>query len=80
MTGEQLKELRGTLGLTQKEFAKMVGVGYSTIANIESGARTMSLLTRAKIVQKIPFDEGLFIFADKSRKLDRLIDNYTITR
>lgn len=79
MTGEQLKELRGTLGLTQKEFAKMVGVGYSTIANIESGARTMSLLTRAKIVRKIEFDEGLFIFVDKSQKLDRLIHNYTIT-
>ncbi len=65
MTGEQLKKLRETLVMTQKEFAEMVGVGCSTISNIESGARTMSLLTRAKIIQKIQSDEASFIFAEK---------------
>ncbi|EKU41953.1 hypothetical protein C518_2906 [Lysinibacillus fusiformis ZB2] len=65
MTGEQLKKLRETLVMTQKEFAEMVGVGCSTISNIESGARTMSLLTRAKIIQKIQSDETSSIFADK---------------
>lgn len=64
MTGEQLKKLRETLVMTQKEFAEMVGVGCSTISNIESGARTMSLLTRAKIIQKIQSDETSSIFAD----------------
>ena len=78
MTGEQLRELREALVMTQKEFAEMVGVGYSTISNIESGARTMSLLTRAKIVQKIQFDEGLSIFVDKSRKLNELIHINTL--
>lgn len=66
MTGEQLKKLRETLVMTQKEFAEMVGVGCSTISNIESGARTMSLLTRAKIIQKIQSDETSSIFADKT--------------
>lgn len=80
MKGEQLKELRGSLSMTQRDFAKMVGVGYSTIASIECGARTMSLMTRAKIVQKVPFDEGLFIFVDKSRKLNEIIHNPMITR
>lgn len=65
MTGEQLKKLREALVMTQKEFAEMVGVGCSTISNIESGARTMSLLTRAKIIQKIQSDETSSIFADK---------------
>lgn len=65
MTGEQLKKLRETLVMTQKEFAEMVGVGCSTISNIESGARTMSLLTRAKIIQKIQSDETSSIFADR---------------
>ncbi|QSB10753.1 helix-turn-helix transcriptional regulator [Lysinibacillus fusiformis] len=65
MTGEQLKKLRETLVMTQKEFAELVGVGCSTISNIESGARTMSLLTRAKIIQKIQSDETSSIFADK---------------
>ncbi|WP_036124868.1 helix-turn-helix transcriptional regulator [Lysinibacillus sphaericus] len=66
MTGEQLKKLRETLVMTQKEFAELVGVGCSTISNIESGARTMSLLTRAKIIQKIQSDETSSIFADKT--------------
>lgn len=65
MTGEQLKKLRETLVMTQKEFAEMVGVGCSTISNIESGARTMSLLTRAKIIQKIQSDEASSIFVGK---------------
>lgn len=78
MTGEQLRDLREALVMSQREFAALVGVSYSTISNIESGARTMSLLTRAKIVQKIQFDDGLFIFVDKSQKLDRLIHNLMI--
>ncbi|WEA41357.1 helix-turn-helix domain-containing protein [Lysinibacillus fusiformis] len=78
MTGEQLRELREALVMTQREFAEMVGVSYSTISNIESGARTMSLLTRAKIVQKIQLDEGLFIFVEKSQKLNRLIHNLMV--
>ncbi|MGE7687636.1 helix-turn-helix domain-containing protein [Lysinibacillus sp. NPDC097214] len=78
MTGEQLRELREALVVSQREFAEMVGVSYSTISNIESGARTMSLLTRAKIVQKIQLDEGLFIFVEKSQKLNRLIHNLTV--
>ncbi|MDC6266650.1 helix-turn-helix domain-containing protein [Lysinibacillus fusiformis] len=78
MTGEQLRELREALVMTQREFAEMVGVSYSTISNIESGARTMSLLTRAKIVQKIQLDEGLFIFVEKSKKLNRLIHNLMV--
>lgn len=78
MTGEQLRELREALVVSQREFAEMVGVSYSTISNIESGARTMSLLTRAKIVQKIQLDEGLFIFVEKSQKLNRLIHNIMI--
>lgn len=80
MTGEQLRDLREALVMSQRDFAKMVGVSYSTISNIESGARTMSLMTRAKIVQKVPFDEGLFIFVDKSRKLNELIHNPILIR
>ncbi|MGA3674078.1 helix-turn-helix transcriptional regulator [Lysinibacillus agricola] len=79
MTGEQLRDLRLALSMSQREFAEMVGVGCSTIARIENGSQTMSLLTRAKIVQKIQIDDGLFIFADKYQKLNRLIHDYTIS-
>lgn len=79
MTGEQLRDLRLALSMSQRKFAELVGVGYSTIARIESGSQTMSLLTRAKIVQKIQLDDGLFIFVAKSQKLNRLIHNLTIS-
>lgn len=66
MTGEQLRDLRLALSMSQRKFAELVGVGNSTIARIESGSQTMSLLTRAKIVRKMQSDESLFIFVDKS--------------
>lgn len=65
MTGEQLRDLRLALSMSQRKFAELVGVGNSTIARIESGSQTMSLLTRAKIVRKMQLDESLFIFVDK---------------
>ncbi|MCL1700620.1 helix-turn-helix transcriptional regulator [Lysinibacillus sp. Bpr_S20] len=64
MTGEQLRDLRLALSMSQRKFAELVGVGNSTIARIESGSQTMSLLTRAKIVRKMQLDESLFIFVD----------------
>ncbi|UED78281.1 helix-turn-helix domain-containing protein [Lysinibacillus sp. CD3-6] len=80
MTGEQLRDLRLALSMSQRKFAELVGVGDTTIARIENGTQEMSLMTRAKIVRKIQLDEGLFIFADKSRKLNEFIHNYTISR
>lgn len=80
MTGEQLRELRLALPMSQRKFAEMVGVGCSTIARIESGTQAMSLLTYAKIVRKIQLDEGLLIFAYKSQKINRIIHNNMITR
>lgn len=37
MTSLDIKELRTNLGLTQKQFAEMVGVSVNTIQNWESG-------------------------------------------
>lgn len=65
MTGEELRDLRLSLPMSQRKFAEMVGVGCSTIARIESGSQSMSLLTRAKITRKIGLEDGLFIFVDK---------------
>lgn len=79
MTGNELRELRLALSMSQREFAEMVGIGSSTIAKIERGLQEMSLLTRAKIVRKIQLDEGLFIFSDKSQKLNKIIHNLTLS-
>lgn len=67
MTGEQLRDLRLALSMSQRKFAELVGVGNSTIARIESGSQTMSLLTQAKIVRKMQLDESLFIFGDNQQ-------------
>ncbi len=37
MTGKEIKELRKKLGLTQEEFAKLLGVGYTTVNRWENG-------------------------------------------
>lgn len=41
--GENLRRLRETQGMTQKELAKQVGVSVSMICQIERGAKSMSL-------------------------------------
>jgi transcriptional regulator with XRE-family HTH domain len=37
MTGKQLKELRQSIGLTQAQLAKAIGVHWNTIARWERG-------------------------------------------
>lgn len=41
--GENLRRLRETQGMTQKELAKQVGVSVSMICQIERGTKSMSL-------------------------------------
>ena len=42
MTGEQLKELRKRLGLTQTQMAEKLGITLSAVYKIESGENNMS--------------------------------------
>ncbi len=37
MSGDQIRELRKKLGLTQEEFAKLLGVGFTTVNRWENG-------------------------------------------
>ena len=39
MTGQELKELRRQMGLTQKELAERIGVPWNTVARWEVGMR-----------------------------------------
>ena len=61
MTGQEIKEWRQSHGLTQEQFAREVGVSWSTIAKWEGGQRspnrfTLPLLERA--IQRIEKREG----------------------
>ena len=42
MTPAQLKRLRATLGLTQKQLAERLGVAHNTVTRWEMGQRTIS--------------------------------------
>lgn len=39
---ERFKQLRNTLGLTQEEFAKSLGIVKASVSNIESGTRQVN--------------------------------------
>lgn len=47
-----VKQLRDSLGLSQRAFADLIGKPQSTIARIEAGAVTASNKTLAEIAQK----------------------------
>ena len=40
--GERVKELRKTLSLTLEKFGQRIGVGKSTVSDLENGRRSFS--------------------------------------
>ena len=72
MTGEQLVLLRGKLGLSQRQFAEMIGMSGSAVAMVEANHRKMSAIMRAKIAANIPINDELLSFFDSTEKLKRI--------
>src|SRR5216683_1554537 len=52
---DQLKKIRGTLGITQKKLAEMLGVSYPYLLSVETGQRDMS----AQLARKISWLVGV---------------------
>ena len=85
--GNKIKEYRKLKGLTQKELAKTVGMGDTTIANYEKGLRTPKKNTMFALAKafNIPIDD-LFppIKKSKQSKLtndprqELLLSNYNL--
>ena len=48
-----ISQIRGQLGITQRELAHHIGWGQPRIANYETGLRAPSLLVAQKIVQAL---------------------------
>lgn len=65
MKGKMLQELRQELDMTQRDLAKALELGPSTIAMYELGLRTPSLDTAKKIAKyfEVPVD-GIFFGND----------------
>ena len=66
MTVKQLKLLRLFHGLTQKDFAKEIGVSENTIAKIEANYSEVSTATRAKVLRRFdPSDKDFIEFCQR---------------
>ena len=50
---EKLRDRREYLGLTQRELARMAGVGKTTITEVEGGDRLPNVVTALRIVKAL---------------------------
>ncbi|MCI7002785.1 MAG: helix-turn-helix domain-containing protein [Clostridia bacterium] len=63
---ENLKKIRNELGLSQKEFAKVLGYNYRSISNWETGVRLPSIFVFQRIRKRFKIDlEDLFDFDEE---------------
>lgn len=88
--GERVKELRKTLSLTLEKFGQRIGVGKSTISDIENGRRSLSEHMTKSICREFSVDymwlttgEGeMFVESDDDffEKIDRIMAGENETR
>lgn len=81
--GERVKELRKTLSLTLEKFGQRIGVGKSTISDIENGRRSLSEHMTKSICREFSVDymwlttgEGeMFVESDDDfyERIDRIM-------
>jgi putative transcriptional regulator len=69
MKGKTLQELRLELGMTQRDLAKELELGPSTIAMYELGLRTPSLDTAKKIAKYFGIPVDNIFFGNDARRL-----------
>lgn len=66
MSGKEVNLIRLFLGLTQVEFAQEFDLAASTVARIESGDRSVSKTTKAKILRNFNTEDPEFkAFCDR---------------
>lgn len=64
--GERIKRLRGARGMTQPEFAKLVGVTKSAVSQWEDGStKNLKLPVLAKVLQALDTDLAYLIWGDR---------------
>lgn len=64
--GERIKRLRSARGLTQPEFAKLVGVTKSAVSQWEDGStKNLKLPVVAKVIQVLDTDLAYLIWGNR---------------
>lgn len=69
MTNRTFKLIRLYLGFNQDQYAKYIGVAYSSVCEIESGNRAVSDYIQSKLAKKFDPDDGFDTFVERTRKL-----------
>ncbi len=70
--GKQLKELRMSRGWKQYQVADKVGMSRTSISNIESGRRSLTLMTLKKFVELYQID--ISYFGIDTTNYDEMVD------
>ncbi len=70
--GKQLKELRLSRGWKQYQVADRVGMSRTSISNIESGRRSLTLVTLKKFVELYQID--ISYFGIDTTNYDEMVD------
>jgi len=65
--GDNLKALRLSKGLQQKETASMTGISLSQYGRIENGAAKASVVTLAKIAKALDVGMDVLVFGDRMK-------------
>jgi transcriptional regulator with XRE-family HTH domain len=59
MKGTDIAIIRHRMGLTQEQFAKKLGISYSTLSKIEAGIVPLSTRVKTKILEHCEIDDKL---------------------
>jgi len=73
MTNETFRLIRLYSGMSQRAFAKHIGVSHGTISKIEANYTPVSEYVRAKLAAKFNLNDDFLTYVDKYRKLSRNI-------
>ncbi|SIS54117.1 helix-turn-helix domain-containing protein [Salimicrobium flavidum] len=61
MTNEQFRLIRLYLGITQREYAKLIGIPKPTVSKIEAGYTIVTEKNKAKVIRKFDPEKDEFI-------------------
>ena len=69
MRNETVKNIRDYLGMSQKEFAKWLGVSRSVIGMIETNQRNVSPRVQNKIARRFRITNDFLAFVENKKRL-----------